>query len=102
MSFLIATQTIQRSMAQLSLLFGQYVRGMAAGTRIFSYLDLKPSIPLKEGLILSQDKLRGDIVFRNVTFSYPTRMGQDVLENFNLRLIPGKITALCGLSGSGK
>lgn len=35
MSFLVATQTIQRSLGNLSVLFGQVVRGMTAGSRVF-------------------------------------------------------------------
>ena len=35
MSFLVTAQTIQRSMAQLSVLFGQAVRGYTAGSRVF-------------------------------------------------------------------
>ena len=35
MSFLVATQTIQRSLGQLSVLFGQVVKGMTAGSRVF-------------------------------------------------------------------
>lgn len=35
MAFLMATQTIQRSLAQISLLFGSVIRGMAAGARVF-------------------------------------------------------------------
>ena len=35
MAFLVATQTIQRSLAQVSLLFGHYVRGISAGSRVF-------------------------------------------------------------------
>jgi ATP-binding cassette subfamily B (MDR/TAP) protein 8 len=35
MSFLVATQTIQRSLTQLSLLFGQMVKGLGAGARVF-------------------------------------------------------------------
>lgn len=35
MAFLMATQTIQRSLSQLSQLFGTYVRGISAGARIF-------------------------------------------------------------------
>ena len=38
MAFLVATQTIQRSLAQLSLLFGQYVRGTSAGARVFEVI----------------------------------------------------------------
>ena len=35
MSFLIATQTIQRSLTNMSVLFGQLVRGITAGGRVF-------------------------------------------------------------------
>ena len=35
MSFLVASQTIQRSLTQLSLLFGHMVKGLGAGSRIF-------------------------------------------------------------------
>ena len=47
MAFLVAAQTIQRSLAQLSLLFGQAIRGMSAGSRVFEYIEMKPSIPIK-------------------------------------------------------
>lgn len=40
MAFLVATQTIQRSLAQLSLLFGHYVRGISAGSRIFEVIQI--------------------------------------------------------------
>ena len=33
MAFLVSTQTIQRSLGHMSLLFGQFVRGVSAGTR---------------------------------------------------------------------
>lgn len=35
MAFLMATQTIQRSLGQLSLLFGSAIRGISAGSRVF-------------------------------------------------------------------
>lgn len=38
MAFLMASQTIQRSLAQVSLLFGSVVRGAAAGARIFEVM----------------------------------------------------------------
>ena len=47
MAFLVAAQTIQRSLAQLSLLFGQAIRGMSAGSRVFEYIERQPSIPVK-------------------------------------------------------
>lgn len=100
MSFLVATQTIQKSLSQLSLLFGQYIRGVSAGIRIFEYLDIEPSIRANHGLRLN--RVIGQIEFKNVTFSYPTRSEHKVLNHFDLKLVPGKVTALCGLSGEGK
>ena len=47
MSFLVATQTIQRSLGQISILFGQVVRGMTAGSRVFEVnLSLSLSLSL--------------------------------------------------------
>lgn len=45
---------------------------------------------------------RGDIVFCNVSFDYPTRPGIYALNGFNATLQGGKTTALVGPSGSGK
>lgn len=35
MAYLMASQTIQRSLAQISLLFGAVIKGLAAGSRVF-------------------------------------------------------------------
>lgn len=43
-----------------------------------------------------------DIVFRDVTFTYPSRPGVQVLRDFSVRFERGKTTALVGPSGSGK
>ncbi|CAG2164665.1 unnamed protein product, partial [Oppiella nova] len=100
MSFLVATQTIQKSLSQLSLMFGHFIRGTSAITRVFEYIDIKPTVVLNTGVILN--KVVGEIEFRNVGFSYPTRSGHKVLKDFNLKLIPAKVTAICGHSGEGK
>ena len=100
MSFLVATQTIQKSLSQLSLLFGHYIRGVSAGIRVFEYMDIKPNITANHGLRLN--KVIGHIEFNNVCFSYPTRSEHKVLNHFDFKLIPGKVTAVCGLSGEGK
>ncbi|XP_027394400.1 ATP-binding cassette sub-family B member 8, mitochondrial [Bos indicus x Bos taurus] len=102
MSFLVASQTVQRSMANLSILFGQVVRGLSAGARVFEYMTLSPGIPLSGGCSLPREHLRGSITFHNVSFSYPCRPGFPVLRDFSLTLPPGKIVALVGQSGGGK
>ncbi|CAH0550882.1 unnamed protein product [Brassicogethes aeneus] len=102
MSYLMASQTIQRSLAQISLLFGSVVRGLASGSRVFEYINLKPSMSLKGGKIIPDGALKGDIQFKNVTFAYPTRPQQVILENFNLTVPSGKTVAIVGASGNGK
>lgn len=38
MAFLMATQTIQKSLGQVSVLFGTFVRGQSAGARVFQVM----------------------------------------------------------------
>jgi ABC-type multidrug transport system fused ATPase/permease subunit len=45
-------------------------------------------------------KVRGELIFDNVTFAYES--GKPVLENVNFIAEPGTVTALVGSSGSGK
>lgn len=43
-----------------------------------------------------------DIILKNVTFAYPSRPHVKVLDDLDLRIEAGKITAIVGPSGSGK
>ncbi|XP_048507795.1 mitochondrial potassium channel ATP-binding subunit isoform X2 [Athalia rosae] len=101
-AFLLATQTIQRSLTQLSLLFGSYVNGISAGGRVFEFLNLPPSPMMVGGEVITDRCFRGNIEFKNVTFEYPTRPNKSVLKNFNLKIPAGKTVAIVGSSGNGK
>jgi ATP-binding cassette subfamily B (MDR/TAP) protein 1 len=45
---------------------------------------------------------QADIVFENVSFSYPSRSNVQILQNLTTTFEAGKVTAIVGPSGSGK
>lgn len=75
---------------------------MEAGARVLEYTDSEPEIPIQGGHRISFNSFRGDIEFRKINFSYPTRPDDKVLQNFSLRIPAGNMVALVGTSGGGK
>nr|XP_049700797.1 mitochondrial potassium channel ATP-binding subunit isoform X1 [Helicoverpa armigera]XP_049700798.1 mitochondrial potassium channel ATP-binding subunit isoform X2 [Helicoverpa armigera]WRX06104.1 ABCB9 [Helicoverpa armigera] len=102
MAFLVNAQTVQRSVAQLSLLFGAVVKGISAGGRVFEYINKKPMMDNSGTHMIKYHEFHGDIEFKDVTFAYPTRPDAVVLKNFNLKIPAGKTVAIVGTSGNGK
>ncbi|KAF0761221.1 ATP-binding cassette sub-family B member 8, mitochondrial [Aphis craccivora] len=102
MSFLMVTQMLQHSLGQFSLLFGHYVKGVSAGSRIFEYINKTPKTLINDGIKIPHHSFKPEIEFKDITFSYPTRPEQVILKDFNLTLPPGKVVAVVGSSGNGK
>lgn len=102
MSFLMVTQMLQHSLGQFSLLFGHYVKGVSAGSRIFEYINKTPKTLINDGIKIPRHSFKPEIEFKDITFSYPTRPEQVILKDFNLTLPPGKVVAVVGSSGNGK
>ncbi|NWY66055.1 ABCB8 protein, partial [Erithacus rubecula] len=100
MSFLVASQTVQRS--GQGPMVPPVVRGLSAGARVFELLRLEPLVPLEGGASIPAHSLRGRICFNHVSFSYPTRPGYPVLQDFSLTLPPCQTVAIVGPSGGGK
>ncbi|XP_063830844.1 mitochondrial potassium channel ATP-binding subunit [Ostrinia nubilalis] len=102
MAFLVNAQTVQRSVAQLSLLFGSVVKGVSAGGRVFEYINKEPKMDTSGTKVIKYHEIYGDIEFKDVTFAYPTRPEAVVLKHFNLKIPAGKTVAIVGTSGNGK
>ncbi|KAL3685412.1 hypothetical protein R1sor_003434 [Riccia sorocarpa] len=79
-----------------------FSEGQSAATRIFEMIERIPEIDSDStsGKVLT--KLEGRMELRNVDFAYPSRMDQQIFNNFNLTIPPGLTVALVGGSGSGK
>lgn len=75
-------------------------KAIAASGNFFEMIDAPPV--LSGGKKGPEISARGDIEFRDVNFSYPTRPGVQILRNFNALFQVGKTTAIVGPSGSGK
>lgn len=60
----------------------------------------KPAINYSGGEKI--EKLKGDIELKNITFFYPTRPTQEIMNNFSISIKSGEKIALVGASGSGK
>lgn len=75
-------------------------KAIAASGNFFEMIDAERV--KAGGLTGPQVSAHGDIEFRDVCFSYPTRKDVQILRNFNAVFQAGKTTALVGPSGSGK
>lgn len=73
-----------------------------AAYKIYATLDRVPSIDVDDQTGLAPEKFLGQIEFKNVKFSYPTRPDITILKNLNLSIKPGMTVAFVGPSGSGK
>ena len=89
---------LMRPLKSLTNVNAQFQRGMAACQTLFSILDSEQE---SDNGTLSVERAKGDIEFRNVTFSYPGR-DTPALKNINMTIPAGKTVALVGRSGSGK
>jgi len=67
--------------------------------RFFEIYDIEPDVKDSPGA-LELARIRGEIEFQNVTFSYDG--GPPVLKDINLKIRPGTVVGLVGRSGEGK
>ncbi|KAJ2414864.1 Multidrug resistance protein 1, partial [Coemansia sp. RSA 2530] len=76
-------------------------QGSAA--KVFDIIDRKSPIdPLDTETGVKVEKVHGEISFRNIHFSYPSRPDVPILKGFSLDIKPGQKVALVGESGCGK
>ena len=92
------------SVGQVGPNFETIGNAQGAAVGLFEVIDRKSKIDPTEDTGDKPDPatLRGTIEFRNVTFAYPSRPNEPILQNFSLSIPAGKTVALVGHSGCGK
>lgn len=89
---------LMKPLRELTKVNAKFQRGMAACQTIFNLLAQPLEKDDGKEII---EKARGEIEFRNVSFTYPTR-DKPALKNVSFKVEAGKSVALVGRSGSGK
>ncbi|KAH6827067.1 P-glycoprotein 11 [Perilla frutescens var. hirtella] len=77
-------------------------KAKSAAASIFTILDRKSKIDPSDESGMTLGNVKGEIEFRHVNFSYPTRSHIQILKDLSLTVSSGKVVALVGESGSGK
>uniref|UniRef100_A0A8C4KYR4 ATP binding cassette subfamily B member 1 n=1 Tax=Equus asinus asinus TaxID=83772 RepID=A0A8C4KYR4_EQUAS len=90
------------SVGQASPSIEAFANARGAAYEIFKIIDNKPSIDSYSKNGHKPDNIKGNLEFRNVHFSYPSRNEVKILKGLNLKVRSGQTVALVGNSGCGK
>ncbi|KAK2903283.1 hypothetical protein Q8A67_007996 [Cirrhinus molitorella] len=90
------------NIGQSSSFAPDFAKAKAAAGRILLLLEKKPAIDIYDESGQRPTNFTGNIEFRDVHFSYPTRQNVKVLQGLNVSVTQGQTLALVGSSGCGK
>jgi ATP-binding cassette subfamily B protein len=90
------------SLGQLSEVWGEISAASGAAERLFEILHVKSAITRPAAPLPLPVPARGDVVFDNVSFAYPTRPTILSADGVSLYVRPGEKVAIVGPSGAGK
>ena len=96
-SFLSYANQYTKPFNEISGVVTELQNALACAQRVFDLLS-EPEMT-KDGEKLPEKK-HGDVVFNDVSFSYT--QDKKLIENFNLKVIPGQKIAIVGPTGCGK
>ncbi|MEM9987243.1 MAG: ATP-binding cassette domain-containing protein, partial [Bacteroidota bacterium] len=101
--FVMITLFVGGSIAGLGDLYGQLQKTVGASERVRDLLREKSEFELSLlGKAVDAPKLKGELAFESVRFSYPTRPDVAVLKEVSFAVEPGSKIAFVGHSGAGK
>lgn len=99
--FVLYTVFIAGSISGMADLYSQLQKAIGATENLMDILDENPEV-ISDDSERSSARLEGEVVFKDVSFSYPTRKDVTVLRNISFEVTTGEQIALVGPSGAGK
>jgi ABC-type multidrug transport system fused ATPase/permease subunit len=100
--FLMLSIFVAGSLGGLPEQIASIQRALGATERVFELIDgniEKLDTSTSEGKVM---KLKGELEFKNIAFSYPSRKDFVVLKDVSFKVKAGETVAIVGKSGSGK
>uniref|UniRef100_A0AAQ5ZCV0 ATP-binding cassette, sub-family B (MDR/TAP), member 4 n=1 Tax=Amphiprion ocellaris TaxID=80972 RepID=A0AAQ5ZCV0_AMPOC len=79
-----------------------FASARGAAHKVYAIIDHNPTIDSYSETGFKPDFIRGDIEFKNINFTYPSRPDVQILHNLSLDVKSGQTIALVGSSGCGK
>ena len=98
-SFIAALTSLYKPGRNLAEIYNTTAQALGAADRVFELIDTPVDLKEPENPV-EFTSCKGEVEFRNVTFSYKPE--ETILHNINLTVAPGEIIALVGPSGAGK
>ncbi|XP_048881356.1 ATP-dependent translocase ABCB1 isoform X35 [Brienomyrus brachyistius] len=90
------------SLGRATPILESVARARGAAYEIYKTIDLPRPIDSSSKEGHKPETVKGDIEFKNIHFSYPSRKDAKILQGVNLVVPRGKTIALVGASGCGK
>ncbi len=101
--FMMLSFFVAASLGGLPEQLASIQRALGATDRVFDIIDdTNEEINLAHRNNLNLNRVKGDLEFKNIQFTYPTRKDFVVLHNISFTAKAGETVALVGSSGSGK
>lgn len=101
-SFVLYTTFIGASFGGIAEMYAQIQKAVGATERVFELLEEAPEAINANPKASAIEKIKGNVAFKNVAFSYPSRKEVQVLKDVNFNADFGQKIALVGPSGAGK
>jgi ABC transporter fused permease/ATP-binding protein len=101
--FVLYSVFVGASIGGIAELYAQVQKSVGATERIFEILDEIPEVvEISHKTLTEPSSVSGEVEFKDVAFSYPSRKEMEVLKNISFKARSGEQIAIVGPSGSGK